>query len=466
VQLSENWDYKRALAELWHRSSYERGFISDPFGDAERAERGLARMRGLLVGLGNPQLQVPAVHIAGSKGKGSTGVFIAAAARQAGFRVGFYTSPHLHRFPERIAIDGKPLSDDEFAAEAEVVARAADVLDATAPDGIRVSTFEFITAMAFTAFARRSCDLAVIEVGLGGRYDSTNVLEPMVSVITRIDLEHTAVLGPTYGEIAAQKAGIMRSGVPVVSSPQVPAAQAVIARAAAEIGAPFQIGGRDWTWRGPWRSFDATGPWGIWRNLTLGIPGPHQVENACTALAALHVVDEAGLRISEAAARSGLRQAIWPGRFERIKLDGRDVIFDAAHTPAAAAALVSTWRDAGLRIPATVILGMGADKDARAFLEQLRPLIGHLIVTRADSPRAAEPEAIAAIAEALGIPREVQRSVAESVATATGSAPLLITGSLFVAGEGREAFGLAAPDLEWRTLNESERAHRDTPKRA
>jgi dihydrofolate synthase/folylpolyglutamate synthase len=208
--LSTTWSYERALAELWRRSSYERGLITDPFGDAARAERGLARMRALLAGLGHPQVRVPAVHIAGSKGKGSTGAFIAAAAGQAGLRVGFYTSPHLHRFPERIAVDGQPLPDDEFAAEADVVARAADRLDATAPDGIQVSTFEFITAMAFAAFARRQCDLAVIEVGLGGRYDSTNVLEPVVSVITRIDLEHTAVLGPTYGDIAAQKAGILR----------------------------------------------------------------------------------------------------------------------------------------------------------------------------------------------------------------------------------------------------------------
>ncbi|MGH2617633.1 MAG: glutamate ligase domain-containing protein, partial [Thermomicrobiales bacterium] len=151
---------------------------------------------------------------------------------------------------------------------------------------------------------------------------------------------------------------------------------------------------------------------------------------------------------------AGLREARWPGRFERIMVDGRDVVFDAAHTPAAATALVSTWREVGLPMPATVVLGMGADKNARAFLEQLQPLIGHLVVTRADSPRAANPETIAKIADALGMPPEIQPSVAAAVTVAAGPNPLLITGSLFVAGEGREAFGLAMPDLAWRALNE------------
>ena len=454
---TNSWDYARALEELWGRSSYERGLISDPFGDAARAERGLARMRALLALLDDPQRRYATVHIAGSKGKGSTGAFIASAALHAGHRVGFYTSPHLHRFPERIAIDGVPLSDDDFAALAETVARAAARLDAGSPGSDAVTTFEFITAMGFAAFARKQCDLAVVEVGLGGRFDSTNVLESTVSAITRIDLEHTAVLGHTYGEIAAQKAGILRPGIPSVSSPQVPEAEAAIIRVATEVGAPLMIGGRDWHWLGSWRSFRAIGPWGDWQDLALGIAGPHQVENACTALAALHVLNEAGIPISQAAIRPGLAQANWPGRFERLAAGGREVVFDAAHTPAAAAALVETWREVGLPPRATVILGMGADKTPRAFLETIRPLVGHLIATRADSPRAAKPEAIAAIAGALGIAHEVQPSVAAAVEAAarTLPAPLLITGSLFVAGEGREAFGVAAPDPIWRALNEA-----------
>src|SRR3954468_18247486 len=159
--LSQNWDYKRALAELWQRSSYERGLISDPFGDSARAERGLQRMRQLLAELGNPHLNLPAVHIAGSKGKGSTGAFIVSAAKEAGHRVGFYTSPHLHRFPERLTIDGVPLADDAFATEAQAVAAAAQRLETSEPDFGQVTTFEMLTAMALNAFLRRGCELAV-----------------------------------------------------------------------------------------------------------------------------------------------------------------------------------------------------------------------------------------------------------------------------------------------------------------
>lgn len=455
--LRQDWDYKRALEELWRRSSYERGLISDPFGDAARAERGLERMRRLLAALGDPHLNLPAVHIAGSKGKGSTGAFVASVAKEAGHRVGFYTSPHLHRFPERLTVDLEPLSDDVFAAEAQTVAGAASRLETSEPDLGQVTTFEMLTAMAFTAFARCGCKLAVIEVGLGGRFDSTNVILPTVSVITRIDLEHTAVLGPTYADIAWQKAGILRRGVPAMSSPQVPEAAAKIVEVATEVGAPLQIAGRDWSWNGTWRSFEATGPWGTLSHLALGIPGPHQVENACTALAALRIVDAAGIRVPEEPIRTGLANARWPGRFERITVGNRDVVFDGAHTLAAAAALVAAWQAAEGLTPATVVLGMGADKDAGAFLIALRPLVDHLIVTRANSPRAASPELVAHAAASLGIPHEIQPSVAAAVAAghARGRGPLLITGSLFVVGEGREAFGLAEPDREWLSLNQS-----------
>ncbi len=465
--LPGRWDYRQALAELWRRSSYERGLISDPFGDIARAEQGLRRTRALLAELNDPHLRVPSVHIAGSKGKGSTGAFIASVGAAAGLRVGFTSSPHLHRFPERIAVDGRPLSDAEFAAAAQSVASAAARLEERAPGETPVSTFEIVTAMAFATFANRACDLAVIEVGLGGRYDATNVLQPIVSVITRIDLEHTAVLGSTYAEIAAQKAGILRAGVPCVTSPQIAAAESAIVRAASQIGAPLLIGGRDWTWRGSWRLFDAMGPWGDWRDLTLGIVGSHQMENACTALAALHAINESGTAIPESAVRSGLANAHWPGRFERVSDGSRTFVFDGAHSPAAARAVVSTWREAGLPASATVILGMGNDKNVGAFLEGLQPIIGRLVATRVDSPRAVEPETIAEIAGKLGIPAETQPSVADAVASVRNaeSASILITGSLFVAGEGREALGLAAPDREWRALNDAHRLSRVDLKR-
>jgi dihydrofolate synthase/folylpolyglutamate synthase len=453
--MAEAWDYPRALQELWDRSSYERGLISDPFGDVARAERGLVRMRALLAELGDPQQHLPMVHIAGSKGKGSTAAFIAACASRAGHRVGLYTSPHLHRFPERIAVDGDPLPDVEFAAVAAAVAAGATRLESLRPDLGQVTTFEFVTAMAFLAFSRHSCDLAVVEVGLGGRFDATNVIAPIVSVITRIDLEHTAVLGPTHAAIAWQKAGIMQPTVPAVSSPQVPAAAAVLTSAAAEIGSPLFMAERDWTWAGSWSSFTATGPWGTWPGLRLGVAGPHQIENACTAIAALHVVAGRGIPVPEAAVRAGLAETRWPGRFEHLRRHDRDIVLDGAHTPAAAAALLRTWRETFAGTAATVILGMGSDKDPRAFLAVLAPLVNRLIATRSRSPRAIDPKDIADAAGCLGIACEIQPTVAAALdrAEADQTGPLLVTGSLFVAGEAREALGLAAPDLDWEALN-------------
>lgn len=466
-QQPAGWDYARALRELWHRSSYERGLVTDPFGDPGRAARGMHRMRALLHQLGNPESQAPAVHIAGSKGKGSTASFIAQAAREAGYRVGLYTSPHLHRFPERIMVDGLPIADEKFAAFAAQVAHAAGALEAREPALGTITTFEFVTAMAFLAFASVGCELSVVEVGLGGLFDATNVLTPLVSVITRIDLEHTAVLGSTYAKIAAQKAGIIRPGIPVVSSPQIPTALAAIQTAAKEASSPLLVGGQDWHWRGTWRAFTAEGPWGRWTDLAVAIPGPHQVENAATALAALHVVNASGLTIAEQAIRSALANARWPGRFERHQLQGREIVFDGAHTPAAAAALVETWQAESGSQQATVVLGMGDDKDVATFVAALSPVIGNLIATRASSPRAADPVLIAEAAHALGFPVTIQPSVAAAVANAliSGPAPLLITGSLFVAGEGREALGLAEPDHLWQALNEEKLSRTDAARR-
>ncbi|MFT4038372.1 MAG: folylpolyglutamate synthase/dihydrofolate synthase family protein [Thermomicrobiales bacterium] len=448
------WTYRDALEELWRRSSYERGLITNPFGAPEKAALGLRRTRALLAALGDPQLAAPLVHVAGSKGKGSTCAFIASAAQAAGLRAGFYSSPHLHRFPERIAIDGAPVSDEEFAAVAQLVAAAAAQVENAEPDLGTISTFEMITAMAFLAFARAQCDLAVIEVGLGGLYDSTNVIDPLVSVITRIDYEHTAVLGDSLTEIAQQKAGIMRAGVPCVVSPQEPEAAQAIAQVAAATGTPLVLGGRDWTWQGDWRAFSASGPWGDWGNLAVGIAGPHQVENACTALAALHELSSRGVHISEDAIRLGLKTARWPGRFEQVETPGRHYVLDGAHTPAAARALAETWRDTFGEQQATAIIGMGSDKDVPAFLTALSPILRCVIATRATSPRAAEPAAIVAAASGAGLPASEAPGVEAALLQLAGEDSLVLaTGSLFVAGEVREALGLAEPDREWAAIN-------------
>lgn len=447
------WTYREALEELWRRSSYERGLISNPFGGPERAALGLRRMRALLAELGDPQRAVPLVHVAGSKGKGSTSAFVASCAQHAGLATGLYSSPHLHRFPERIAINGVRASDQAFAALAQQVAAASGTLEATQPELDTVTTFEMVTAMAFLAFAQARCDLAVIEVGLGGLLDATNVIEPLVSVITRIDYEHTAVLGNTLTEIALQKAGILRPGTPAVVSPQPQEAAVAIQQAAADLNAPLLMGGRDWRWDGDWRGFTVEGPWGTWTDLRVGIAGPHQVENACTAIAALHVLQNRDLSISESAVRAGLQGVRWPGRFEHIQVNDQDIVLDGAHTPAAAQALVETWRAQIGTAAAAVIVGMGSDKDIATFVTELRPLTSRLIATRATSPRAASPEAIAAIAAELGFVVQIAPDVSAALRLVGAESPLLVTGSLFVAGEVREALGLAEPDLEWAAIN-------------
>lgn len=466
--MSESWTYRRALEELWDRSSYERGLITDPFGDADRAARSLRRMRELLHRLGDPQLRPATVHVAGSKGKGSTAGFIAAAATSAGVVAGLYTSPHLHRFPERISIDGQPVSDETFASLAMSVAEAAGAQEAASPESGAVSTFEFVTAMAFLAFARANCELAVIEVGLGGMYDATNVLQPVVTAITRLDYEHTAVLGESLTEIATQKAGIMKAGVPCVSAPQAPEAETTLIRLARELGAPFALGGREWNWTGDSNAFSATGPWGSWDDLTLATPGLHQVENACLALAALYHVNRAGIEVSQHAIRQALASARWPGRFERRQFGEGVVVFDGAHTPAAATALAATWQAHFADRKALAIVGMGSDKHPAPFLRALQPIVGELIATRARSPRAMDQVRIAGESAALGIPTRQAPSVADALASVPPAPEtlVLITGSLFVAGEGREALGLAASDDEWEQLNASRLAPIVPPSRA
>jgi dihydrofolate synthase/folylpolyglutamate synthase len=447
------WSYREALEELWRRSSYERGLISNPFGGPERAALGLRRMRALLTELSEPQRSVPLVHVAGSKGKGSTCAFIASCAQHAGLKTGFYSSPHLHRFPERIAIAGQPVSDADFAGLAQEVALAASRLEATQPELDTVTTFEMITAMAFLAFAQAQCGLAVIEVGLGGLLDATNVIDPLVTVITRIDYEHTAVLGNTLTEIAQQKAGILRPATPAVVSLQPLEAAHAIQQIAADVNAPLLMGGRDWQWEGGWRGFTATGPWGTWTDLRVGIAGPHQVENASTAIAALHILGSLGLSIPEDAVRAGLRNTRWPGRFERLQVNDQEIVLDAAHTPAAARALVETWRaEIGAEAEAAIV-GMGNDKDLGAFLRELKPITSRLIATRATSPRAASPDAIAVIGAELGFAIQIAPDVESGLQLTREESPLLVTGSLFVAGEAREALGMAEPDREWAAIN-------------
>lgn len=444
--------YRHALGILWRRSAWERGLIANPFGSEEAGRTGLRRVRALVDALGAPDRSVPMLHIAGSKGKGSTAALAAAALTASGRRTGLYSSPHLHAFNERIAIDGAPLDRAAFGDLAVRADAAAAALETTTPELGAVTTFELLTAMAFLAFADNGCDAAVIEVGLGGTMDATNVIAPTACAITRIDLEHTAILGDSLAEIAANKAGIIKPGHPVAIGPNVPQVESVLLAAAEEVADEVLLAGRDWTATGNWRSATITGPWGEWENVELALPGPHQVANAGTAAAALWLLGRAGIPTGEAAIRAGFASTVWPGRFERIETEDGVIVLDGAHTPAAAAALRDAIEAEFPGESAVFVLGCSSDKPIADIIGTLGGIPSRIIAVHANTARSMAPEAIVETALAAGIPADVagrSGQVSDGVADAQGAGLVIVTGSLFVVGEAREALGLAEPDPEW-----------------
>ncbi|HUX87132.1 MAG TPA: folylpolyglutamate synthase/dihydrofolate synthase family protein, partial [Chloroflexota bacterium] len=341
-------DYRQAIAYIIERSGYDRGFVANPF-DAETI--GLRRTTWLLEALGNPQAKVPAVHIAGTKGKGSTAAFIASILQATGRRVGLYTSPHLHTFRERIQLDRQPISEVRFAELTAEIAPLNAQLAAAQPEWGEATAFEISTALAFLAFAREKVDVAVIEVGLGGRLDATNVLVPRVSVITSISYDHMRILGDTLGQIAAEKGGIIKPGRPVVVARQRPEARETLQRIADERGCEVFIDERDWRVSGDASAFVADGPWGRYVDLRAALVGHHQVENAGTAIATCWVLDRDGMAIPEAAIRAGLQAVSWAGRFEVVRTVPL-VVVDGAHNVDSTERLAETLADeyAGRRV--------------------------------------------------------------------------------------------------------------------
>ncbi len=439
--------YRDALAAIHERSGYDRGFISNPFAGDEAARRGLLRTRRLLDTLGGPDGRYGIVHVAGSKGKGSTCVFIDTILRAAGHRVGRSTSPHLHSFRERYTVDGEPIDEGAFARLTFSLLDVARRIERDDSELGEITAFELTTALGLAWFAERRCDLAVVEVGLGGLLDATNVVTPLVSVIAPLDYEHTAVLGTTLTEIARNKAGIIKEGRPVVVSRQDPEALAVIEATAAEKHSTMLLAGRDWRTQGTWQQFRATGPWDELADLRTSLPGQHQVDNAGLALAACAVLTEGGWQIGQDAMRTGLATAIWPGRFEEVDLEGR-VVIDGAHTPASARALADALAERYPGQRATFIVGLFRDKDPAAFAAPLAPLAERWLVTAPANPRVRPAAELAAALEHLTAPVCVADSVADAIAAARRSgAPLIVvTGSLSMVAAARVALGLATDD--------------------
>ena len=403
----------------------------------------LARMERLLASLDNPHRRFPSVHIAGTKGKGSTAAMTASVLQAAGYRTGLYTSPHLHTFRERIRVDGQPIGRAEVVALAERLRPLVEGVEG-------ITTFEVMTAMAFLYFVERGVDFAVLEVGLGGRLDATNVVAPLVSVITSLSYDHTHILGHTLAQIAREKAGIIKRRVPVVSAPQPPEAMAVIEQVCREREAELVVVGRDWTWeageanlKGQWFKVAGGGGQEASRSFWIPLLGRHQLINATLAVAAVEMLRQRGVHIPEASLREGLRRVRWPGRLEVL---GRRpfLIVDCAHNADSAQKLAAALRELFAYRDLILVFGASADKDIRGMMRALLPLAREVILTRAHHPRAADPGELREEARSLGWEAAISEDVAGALSQALELADeddlVCVTGSTFVVAEAREAW--------------------------
>ncbi|MFM8274791.1 MAG: bifunctional folylpolyglutamate synthase/dihydrofolate synthase [Gemmata sp.] len=390
----------------------------------------LERMRALLNRLGDPQDCVRLVHVTGTKGKGSTCAMIASVLRAAGYRVGLFTSPHLEHVEERIQVDGAPISHAELASCMSEVAPAVRAMEAET-EFPSPTFFEICTALGFLHFVRRRCDIAVLEVGLGGRFDSTNVCRPLVSVITNVGPDHTAQLGNTLEEIAHQKAGIIKPRTPAVSGVTQDGPRAVVRRAAEQMNAPL---------------FEASA--GRRPPVLPALLGAHQLANAAVAIAALDRLRDTGMHVPDAAVRRGLADVKWPARVEVVRTSPV-VILDTAHNVPSAEALVGTLRDSFPHAGAKrVVFAVSADKQYAEILRVFASYFDFFHLTKyGNNPRCVPPDRLAdTLAEvARGKPFGVHDTAAEAwraARTAASDSDLVcVTGSVFLAGELRPLVG-------------------------
>ena len=367
---------------------------------------GLDAIRGTCAALGDPQKSLVAIHVAGTNGKGAVCAMLDAALRANGLRVGRYTSPHLVKLNERFFLDGAPIGDDVLSAAAEKVAKIA-------PDDL--TFFEALTAVAFLVYADAKVDCAVLETGLGGRLDATNVCVPELCVITRIGLDHCDWLGDTVEKIASEKAGIIKPHVPVVLGENLPEVRAVVEARAREVGAPF------------FYAPDVASAADVPRDFSLA--GTFNRENAVTALAALKVLGKGDA--------SGFADVVWPGRFQRVE----NFIIDGAHNPPAAHALAEALRELHLSEPLALIAGFCGDKDVGEVLSILAPFVKNGYAVRTNNPRSLSAEETAEKMRAAGIDAVAAPSLAAAIGSASSAPRALICGSLFLAGEALVELG-------------------------
>lgn len=391
---------------------------------------GLERITALCDALGNPQTGMRFVHVAGTNGKGSFCAMTAAILKSAGYKVGLFTSPYIKTFNERMMIDGEMISEQELA---DLTAYVRPIADAMAD---KPTEFELITAIALLYFRRHNCDVVVLEAGMGGRLDSTNVIrEPLLSVITGIALDHTAFLGDTVEKIAAEKAGIIKDGRPVLYGGEDAAAGRVIADTAAERGSAFHT--VDYAALTVSRAdlSGATLDFGAYKDVKLNLLGTYQPRNAAVVLTAVDILRAEGLTIPDTAVREGLATVVWRGRFELLA-DHPPVIFDGAHNAQGIAAAVDGIRHYFGSQKVYVMTGVLQDKDYVAIAQTLATVAGRAFVLTPDNPRALAGEEYAALLESNGVSSTAYQSVKETYAAALAAArkdntPLVCLGSLY-----------------------------------
>ena len=458
--------YNQALDYLYSYVDYSLKHISE----LAKAEFNLDRVFALMEELGNPQSKYPIIHVAGTKGKGSVAALCASALKAAGYRTGLYTSPHLWDYVERIQINSEPISHEQLIELVEEIKPAVAKIP-------KLTTFEITTAIGFLAFVKNHVNAAVVEVGLGGRLDATNVVLPKVSVITSLSYDHMAVLGNTLAEIAGEKAGIIKETVPVISAPQPEEALQVLERVAKQKNSPVILVGKDVTFERLTSSLDGQSlrlsflrpgshtcpgtPHSGARcqgrpdallggqtfhfpvsskethavDLTIPLLGAHQIENAAIAYTALKT---SGIPISDEAIQEGFSQVKWPARFEVLRRQP-PVVIDSAHNRDSSRRLRETLDEYFPGMPVILIFCALQDKDIAGILEELKPRLASVIATQADHPRAPSAEWIAEQVRKVGIPVEAVTHVADALERAlklAGTQKLVLAaGSVAFAGE-------------------------------
>ncbi|MDY6792328.1 MAG: folylpolyglutamate synthase/dihydrofolate synthase family protein [Thermodesulfobacteriota bacterium] len=397
---------------------------------------GLSTIRKILTSLGNPQHNFSCIHLAGTNGKGSVASSLASILNASGYKTGLYTSPHLVRFNERITVDRRPITDDRVVESYQAVKQVHH--------GNREPTFfELTTAMAFYEFSRQKVNWAVIETGMGGRLDATNIINPALSIITNISVEHREYLGNTIAEIASEKGGIIKSRIPVVTGIKQKSAVSVVKKIAREKQADFFLLGDHFrVKRSKSGTFTYFGMDRTWRNLQTGLLGNYQVDNAALAVAACEVLNRKKANISIESIRQGLTKNHWPGRLEVVCQDPF-ILLDGAHNLIAARNLARYLSNNLSNRPITLVVGILDDKPYQAMLKSLLPVCKSAIITSPKINRALAPETLSAVAKRfishITIIPDVGKAVKYAIKNSQPGDAVCIAGSLYVVGEAKEA---------------------------